>query len=82
MEKSSILNRPYYNKALKALQAAHDACLRNKTDVLGMSNGPFSGVNEALGIVDFLEKEVEDLKEQIRVKDLRSTKGSESKVCL
>ena len=52
--------RPYYTRALKALDAAHAACLgaRNATgEVLGMSHGSFSGVNEALGIVDSLEQE-------------------------
>tara|TARA_Y100001937_G_C7020474_1_gene285189 strand:+ start:285 stop:494 length:210 start_codon:yes stop_codon:yes gene_type:complete len=50
--------RPYYNRALAALQAAHDACYRHPDrNVLGMSHGPFSGVNEALGIVATLEEE-------------------------
>lgn len=50
--------RPLYNKALKALQAAHDACMKNKDTVLGMSTGPFSGVNEALEIIAELEEKV------------------------
>lgn len=50
--------RPLYARALAALQAAHDACYRHpERPVLGMSHGPFSGVNEALGIVSILEKE-------------------------
>lgn len=50
--------RPYYDRALKALQAAHDACFKAPDrDVLGMSHGPFSGVNEALGIITDLEAE-------------------------
>lgn len=47
---------PYYDRALKALQAAHDACFNAPgRDVLGMTHGPFSGVNEVLGIVAELE---------------------------
>jgi hypothetical protein len=50
--------RPYYEKALAALHGAHDACFKHpERDVLGMSNGPFSGVNVALEIVDMLESE-------------------------
>jgi len=49
--------RVLYNKALKALQTAHDACFKEHKDVLGMSSGPFSGVNEALGIIARLEDE-------------------------
>jgi hypothetical protein len=49
--------RPYYSRALNALEAAHKACFENETrPALGMSHGPFSGVNEALGIVDELER--------------------------
>ncbi len=59
-------NRPYYGRALIALQAAHDACFNHPgRDVLGMSYGPFSGVNEALGIVDELEAENKRLREWI-----------------
>lgn len=51
-----LLERTHYKKALDALQAAHDACFKAPDrDVLGMSHGPFSGVNVALGIVDDLE---------------------------
>lgn len=51
-------DRPEYDRALKALQAAYDACYNHPgRDVLGMSHGPFSGVNEVLGIVDRLESE-------------------------
>ncbi len=49
--------RPYYDRAFAALQAAHDACFEKHQDVLGMSSGPFSGVNVALGIVALLEEE-------------------------
>lgn len=52
-------DRPYYDRACKALQAAHDACMGHPgRDVLGMSHGPFSGVNEALGIVSELERKL------------------------
>lgn len=51
--------RLYYNQILKALQQAFDACYNHPgRDVLGMSHGPFSGVNVALGIVADLEKMV------------------------
>jgi hypothetical protein len=50
--------RPHYDQALEALQAAHVACLNHPDrDVLGMSHGPFSGVNVALGIIAKLEAE-------------------------
>src|ERR1051326_1960928 len=49
---------PFYIKANKALDEAHKACLGHlDRDVLGMSSGPFSGVNEALGIIKKLEDE-------------------------
>ncbi len=49
---------PLYTKALAALSAAHQACFDHPDrDVLGMSHGPFSGVNEALGIISLLEEE-------------------------
>jgi len=45
---------------------AHDACFKHPDrELLGMSNGPFSGVNEALGIVDLLERENAELKAQL-----------------
>lgn len=48
----------FYDKALKALNAAHLACFKHpERGVLGMSTGPFSGVNKALGIVATLEAE-------------------------
>ena len=51
--------RPYYDRAYKALQAAHDACFNHpERNVLGMSHGPFSGVNEALGIIAELESKL------------------------
>lgn len=51
-----MVERPYYSRALAALEAAHKACFEHPgRDVLGMSSGPFSGVNEALGIVAELE---------------------------
>ena len=48
---------PYYDRASKALDAAHKACFNHpERDVLGMSHGPFSGVNEALEIIAELEE--------------------------
>lgn len=50
--------RPYYDKAREALDAAHKACFNHPDrGVLGMSSGPFSGVNVALGIIATLERE-------------------------
>ena len=41
----------------------HDACLKHpERDVLGMSHGPFSGANEALGIIAQLEDENDRLR--------------------
>lgn len=63
-------NRPHYDRALKALQAAHDACFKHpERDILGMSHGPFSGVNEALGIVATLEEENAALRARLRMKE-------------
>ncbi len=53
-----MTERPYYERAHAALEAAHKACFDHPDrDVLGMSHGPFSGVNEVLGIVLLLERE-------------------------
>ena len=54
----------HYDRALKALQAAHEATYRAwekdpKRNPIGMSTGPFSGVNEALGIIKELELELD-----------------------
>lgn len=39
-------------RARELLQAAHDACFKAlDRDILGMSSGPFSGVNEVLGLI-------------------------------
>lgn len=65
-----IEERPYYNAAVKALQEAHDACFKRHEDVLGMSHGPFSGVNVALGIIDQLERENQMLRLMLsKIKD-------------
>jgi hypothetical protein len=57
---------PNYGEALMALEAAHNACFKNKTrDVLGMSHGPFSGVNVALGIIWRLETENKNLRREL-----------------
>ena len=61
--------RPYYARSLQALQEAHDACFGHpERPVLGMSRGPFSGVNEVLGIVGELEKEVDRYKSRDRLR--------------
>lgn len=49
--------RPYFDKARASLDEAHKACFNHPDrDVLGMSYGPFSGVNQALGIIAELEE--------------------------
>lgn len=52
-----MTDRPYYDRAKTALEAAHKACYDHPNrGPIGMSHGPFSGVNEALGIVATLEE--------------------------
>lgn len=47
-----------YNYAKGRLEAAHKACFENeKRPVLGMSHGPFSGVNDVLALVKLLAEE-------------------------
>jgi len=59
-------DRPNYDRALAALQSAYDACYKHpERNSLGMSIGPFSGVNVALGIVAMLERENTELKAQV-----------------
>jgi hypothetical protein len=71
-------NRPYYSKASQALEAAHRACFNAPgRDILGMSHGPFSGVNVALGIVHVLEEENKRLRMQIKALALRCSNVSE-----
>lgn len=51
-------NSPKYNAAYDALKSAHEACFNHpERPLLGMSHGPFSGVNVALEIVAELEDE-------------------------
>ena len=66
-KKWGVGNRPFYDKALAALEDAHAACYEKHTDVLGMSSGPFSGVNEALGIIASLEEENQKMKHALRL---------------
>lgn len=61
---------PLYDRAVKALRAAHDACFKHPDrDVLGMSHGPFSGVNEVLGIIAELESENRALRQKLGLPD-------------
>ena len=61
-----MTDRPYYDKALAALDAAHRACFEHPDrPLLGMSHGPFSGVNVALGIVADLERQVAELRGEL-----------------
>ena len=49
---------PRYNEAWEALSEAHAACFKHpERGPIGMSHGPFSGVNKALGIISLLEDE-------------------------
>lgn len=58
---------PRYDRALAALQSAHEACFKHpERDLLGMNSGPFSGVNEALGIITLLESENGELRREIK----------------
>lgn len=60
------MSRPLYERAKNALEAAYQACYKHPDrDILGMSHGPFSGVNEALGIVTTLEEDNKKLKQRI-----------------
>jgi hypothetical protein len=60
------MKRPLYEKAWNALQAAHRACFDHPDrDAIGMSHGPFSGVNEVLGIVSELELENIELRARL-----------------
>lgn len=62
------MNGPKYRLALEALQAAHDACFKDQTrDVLGMSHGPFSGVNRVLGLVSEMELHEKQLEEKYKL---------------
>lgn len=52
-----LVKRPAYSAALNALESAHKACFDHPDrPLIGMSHGPFSGVNVALGIVAELEE--------------------------
>lgn len=46
---------PIYDKVLAALTAAHEACFKANSAPLGMTHGPFSGVNRTLGAVNQME---------------------------
>ena len=49
------------------LHAAHKACFEAPDrDVLGMSYGPFSGVNKTLGIVMVMEDRIAELEALLR----------------
>jgi hypothetical protein len=60
-------HRPMYQRALAALQSAHDACFNAPgRDVLGMSHGAFSGVNVVLGMIAGMEDRVASLRDRER----------------
>lgn len=57
------IGSPRYNEAREALKAAHEACFAHPDrGPIGMSAGPFSGVNVALGIIAELEDENRELR--------------------
>lgn len=57
---------PIHKAVREALSAAHDALYKDKTrDVLGMSNGPFSGVNYTLGAVMEMESRIAELEKRL-----------------
>lgn len=57
IQESETDRRARYKEARAALEAAHQACFKHpERDVLGMSHGPFSGVNQALDIIAELEE--------------------------
>lgn len=71
-------NRPQYDRAYKALKAAHEACFKHpERDVLGMSHGPFSGVNEALGVIAILEEKNQKLERALQraIDELQQMRG-------
>ena len=58
--------RHFYKQAQEALDAAHKACFNHPDrGVIGMSHGPFSGVNEALGIIATLEETITALSSEL-----------------
>lgn len=62
-----MIRGSFYEAALETLNEAHKACLKHPDrPVLGMSHGPFSGVNKALGIVGTLEEIVQNQASRIR----------------
>jgi len=64
-----VSNRALYKKALDALNEAHKACFNHPDrPLLGMSHGPFSGVNVALGIIARLEDENDLLRQKYNAK--------------
>ena len=68
----TVRDRPFYDRCLKALDEAHKACFKHPDrDILGMSHGPFSGVNEVLGIVDSLEVFIDRQAKYIELLELR-----------
>ena len=57
------MNGPLKTQALALLQDAHYACFNHPgRDILGMSHGPFSGVNRVIEIIGVLERENQRLK--------------------
>lgn len=74
--------RPYYDKALKALAEAHQALFKYlEKDVLAMSHGPFSGVNEALSLVlslELLTVQQDEMIKELRI-ELNKQKQKENK---
>lgn len=51
-------------QAREMLTEAHTACYRANTSTLGMTHGPFSKVNEVLGLIASLETTRHELNER------------------
>jgi len=76
------INSPYYNEAFEALQEAYDACFNHPDrPLLGMSHGPFSGVNKALRVLARLEDE-RNAQVALRAQDQKILAAERAKVKL
>ena len=64
----------YAQQARELMQAAHDACFKAKDrDVLGMSSGPFSGVNQVLGLIAMMDAKIAQQEIQIATLTTKDT---------
>lgn len=80
-----VSNRSFHaRRARDLLQAAHDACFREAKgeDILAMTHGPFSGVNEVLGCIANLDADIATRDTRIRMleRQLRRSKPAPRKI--